>query len=144
MIKIVNGDLLKAKAQVIGHQTNCFGAAGGLAGVIFKTYPECVAPYERICEMGKALGKAQLLKCNDGKVLANLFGQYQPGATTDYRYVKSSLEDLKDQMEHLKLTSLALPYGMGAGIGGGDWSKIHLIIHEVFEDSPIEVTLCRL
>lgn len=144
MVKIENIDLLKSKTQVIGHQTNCKGIAGGLAGLIFKTFPECWIPYLQFCKVNKPLGKTQLLKCNDGRVLANVFGQDLPGAHTDYRILESALKNLRRQMEYLHLTSLSLPYGIGAGIGGGNWDTIYDILEKVFGMSSITLILCKL
>lgn len=144
MVQIKSGNLLTSKTQVIGHQTNCKGIAGGLARTIFKTFPECWVPYLQGCKVNKPLGKTQLLRCNDGRILANIFGQYEAGAATNYHYVLSGLKDLRKQMESLHLTSLSLPYGMGAGIGGGDWNTVYGLIEQVFGLSPIKVVLCKL
>lgn len=144
MVQIKKGNLLTSQTQVIGHQTNCKGISGGLAGIIFKTFPECWIPYLQCCKVNRPLGKTQLLKCNDGRILANIFGQYEAGAATNYRYVLSGLKDLRKQMESLNLKTLSLPYGMGAGIGGGDWNTVYGLIEQVFGLSSIEVTLCKL
>ena len=143
-IQVKVGNLLTSKTDVIGHQTNCKGIAGGLAGDIFKQHPECYKPYLQCCKVNKPLGTAQLLKMNDGRVLANIFGQYEAGAATDYKMVLYALKDLKKQMDSLGLKSLSLPYGMGAGIGGGDWNEIFGLIEEVFGPTPIKVVLCKL
>ena len=144
MVQIKTGNLLKSNTEVIGHQTTCKGIVGGLAGLIFKTFPECWAPYLQCCRINRPLGKTQLLKCNDGRILANIFGQYEAGAATNYRCILSGLKDLRKQMESLHLKSLSLPYGMGAGIGGGDWNTVYGLIEQVFGLSSIEVTLCKL
>lgn len=143
-IQVKIGNLLTSKTDVIGHQTNCKGIAGGLAGDVFKHHPECYEPYLQYCKVKKPLGTAQLLKMNDGRVLANIFGQNEAGAATDYKMVLSALKDLKKQMDSLGLKSLSLPYRMGAGIGGGDWNEIFGLIEEVFGLTPIKVILCKL
>lgn len=157
-------NLLTSKTEVIGHQTNCKGITGGLAGDIFKQFPECYKPYLHICLAGELskqysecyksylqhykvnnpLGKTQLLKMDDGRFLANIFGQNEAGAATDYKMVLSALENLKEQMDSLGLKSLSLPYKMGAGIGGGDWNEIFGLIEEVFGHTMIKVILCKL
>ena len=143
-IQVEIGNLLTSKTDVIGHQTNCKGIAGGLAGDVFKQHPECYEPYLQCCKVNKPLGTAQLLKMNDGRVLANIFGQNEAGAATDYKMVLSALKDLKKQMDSLGLKSRSLPYGMGAGIGGGDWNEIFGLIEEVFGPTLIKVVLCKL
>lgn len=106
-IQVKVGNLLTSKTEVIGHQTNCKGITGGLAGVVFKQHPECYEPYLQCCKVDNPLGKTQLLKMNDGRVLANIFGQNEAGAATDYKMVLSALRDLKKQMDSLNLKSLS-------------------------------------
>ena len=93
-IQVKIGNLLTSKTDVIGHQTNCKGIAGGLAGDVFKHHPECYEPYLQYCRVKKPLGTAQLLKMNDGRVLANIFGQNEAGAATDYKMVLSCFKKI--------------------------------------------------
>ena len=144
MIRQQTLNLFNAYCNVIAHQVNCIGVTGGLAGDIFEKYPECYEPYHYKCKSQDPKGTAQLLPCKDGRILANLFGQISPGAGTEYSLVLSSLKDLKAQMEKLNLKSVAFPYNMGAGIGGGDWYVVYGLITYVFKDSDIDVTICKL
>lgn len=148
MIKIVDGDLLKAKEDIIGHQVNCKGImGGGIALQIKKKYPNVFVGYKSECFNGGygrgLLGKCQIIKC-EGKDIANLFGQYSISniwKCTDENKLKEALESL---MWYAKLhnKSVALPYKIGCYRGGADWKVVYKIIEEVFE--RYDVTLYRL
>ena len=88
MIKIVNGDLLKAKENIIGHQVNCQGVMGsGVALQVKKKYPrvfnmykDLVSSYVVIEEDRKQLmGKTQFVSVGSDKWVANMFGQFNYG-----------------------------------------------------------------
>jgi hypothetical protein len=44
-------------------------------------------------------------------------------------------------MENYKWKSVAFPYGMSCGLGGGSWNIIYAMICDVFESSDIEVKI---
>ena len=46
MITLKIGDLLEATEDIIAHQVNCQGVAGGLACEIFNKWPEAKLDYE--------------------------------------------------------------------------------------------------
>ena len=79
MIYNMVGDLLKQdKVDIICHQTNCKGVMGaGIAFQIKRTYPEVFKKYKEFCDEYEniLLGRTLFVNCNDGKVVANLFGQ---------------------------------------------------------------------
>lgn len=59
---------------------------------------------------------------------------------TDYEALLSSLEKLKDYAQGNN-KSVALPFGIGCGLAGGDWETVYKMIDEVFVD--YEVTLYK-
>jgi O-acetyl-ADP-ribose deacetylase (regulator of RNase III) len=154
MIKIVNGDILDAKENVIAHQVNCMGVmGGGLAKQIKDKYPEVYDKYKQLCAnkpfKEDLLSSALICKTKDGKYIANLFGQYNYGKNaiqTDYMALKLSLKGLVREclsLHHiLEGKSIAIPYNIGCGLGGGDWNIVYKIIEEVFKD--YDVTICKL
>ncbi|WP_413986400.1 macro domain-containing protein [Paenibacillus polymyxa] len=78
MIKIVEGNLLDATEDIIGHQTNTKGVWGsGVAKAIKDKYPNTYAAYRDLChEYGdKLLGSCWTIKASDNRFIANLFGQ---------------------------------------------------------------------
>lgn len=133
MVTIKRGDLLKATETVIAHQVNCHGIAGGLAAAVFAAYPDAERDYEQLTQRMQPwglLGKVQMTgQQRDGHIIANLFGQYQPGA--DYRpdALKMALENLASTAMACDF-SVALPYKLSCGICGGDWDEVLQLIEK--------------
>lgn len=125
------------------------GFASGIAGLIRKKYPIVYDKYMAFCEHHAAdrkmlLGKVQIIKVEDDKYIANIFGQFTYGRTgthTDYTALKMGLSDLKLRAKKHNKT-VALPLYIGAGLGGGDSELILKIIDEIFND--YEITLYEL
>lgn len=147
MITIKNGNLLHATEDIIAHQVNCHGVAGGLAYYVFETWPEAGRKYHTMVDAERRrgtqmdlLGGIQLLPQQDGKTIANIFGQYWPGA--DYRpdILRNCLELLAEEAQILG-KSVALPYGLSCGIAGGDWRQVYSMIEETMHG--VEVTIYR-
>lgn len=150
MIQIKQGSLLDAEEPIIAHQVNCFGVAGGLAEKIFEKWLDAKNDYQQITMrsaqfiggLENLLGMAQLTgQQPDGKIIANLFGQYFPGA--DYRpgALRRALENLSTLAKSLGF-SVAMPYGISCGICGGDWDEVRQIIEETMQG--VDVTLYKL
>lgn len=138
MVTIKKGDLLvDATEKVIAHQVNCMGVAGGLAAAIFEKWPDAENDYRQLTTripMGKVLlGMPQLTgQQKDGHVIANLYGQFYPGA--DYRpdAVETALSCL-GAIARKSGWSVALPYKLSCGIAGGDWDEVLGIIEEAMD-----------
>lgn len=150
MIRVKEGDLLQAKETIIAHQVNCFGVAGGLAYHVFKKWPVAESDYHQITRRGSQLigglenllGMAQLTgQQPDGKIVANLFGQYLPGQDFRPSALRKALEKLATAAKTMN-ASVALPYGISCGICGGDWQIVRNIIEETMEG--VDVTLYKL
>lgn len=151
MIQIIHGNLLETNAQIIAHQTNCRGVArSGVAKQIMKKYPMNEAMYTMICKRENPrdlLGTAYCVSNNEGPIVANLFGQDNYGRTeqhTDYRALNDAMAQLRKFMDLKGLTSVAFPYGIGCGLGGGDWNVVSLIIDKHFKDDDIECYIYKL
>ena len=139
MIKIVDGDILQAKEDIIAHQVNAMGVMGsGLAKQIKEKYPEVFEQYRKFFINNKftALGKCQIVKTDDNKYVANLFGQLKYGRDkqyTDYKALEEALFSLKvSAKDHNK--SVAIPFNLGCGLAGGSWPFVYNMIEEVFHD----------
>lgn len=152
-IKVIQGDLLDAKTDIIAHQTNCMGIMGsGVALAIRQKYPKVYNGYRlhcRKCNRGYGLlGTCQLLPTDKvtPKFVANLFGQFEIGhGATDYKALKAAMLELRDFMQMRGYSSVAMPYGIGCGLGGGDWDTVLGIIEEIFGSFPdITVELWKL
>jgi O-acetyl-ADP-ribose deacetylase (regulator of RNase III) len=160
MIHIVEGNILNAPEDIIGHQVNCMGVMGvGLAYQIKKKYPVVFDEYIKLHDSiilkygkhegrGKLLGSAQFIDVGD-KTIVNLFGQLtfgRSGIHTNYKALELALRSLYYSVTNdnctLKGKTVALPYGIGCGWAGGDWNIVYRIIEGVFSD--YDVTLYKL
>lgn len=147
MIKAVEGNILAAKEDIIGHQVNGrFVMGSGLAWQIRNKYPKAyeeyldLKPYAARMSM---LGRVQLVEINKERYVANIFGQQGYGRDkqyTDYEALENGLSKLKVVAMENEL-SIALPHGIGCGLAGGDWEVVYETIERVFND--YEVTLYK-
>lgn len=60
-----------------------------------------------------------------------------------YDSVREALECMRDQMEMLYITKLAMPR-IASGLDRLDWDEVYDIICEVFEDTDVEILICEL
>ncbi|MEK4025373.1 macro domain-containing protein [Sporosarcina sp. FSL W7-1283] len=136
MIKQVIGNLLDAPEVIIGHQVNCkFVMGAGLAKQIRQVYPEAYYSYMSASHQSDLLGKIQVVNINSKRTVVNLFAQYNYGRTglyTDYQALKETLVKLRKYASKNNL-GVALPYGLGCGLAGGDWNTVIKIIEDAFD-----------
>lgn len=148
MVKIVEGNLLDAAEKILAHQVNCKGIMGG--GVAFqlkKRFPGLSYSYNTFCFSNNynpefLLGECQLVHHGD-KIIANLFGQdgtSRAKCMTQYDKLRKCLENLNRYCMTTGF-SVAMPYGIGCGLAGGDWNIVYPMICEVFKE--VDVTLYR-
>ncbi|MBD3922142.1 macro domain-containing protein [Paenibacillus sp. PR3] len=145
---VIDGDLLHASEDIIGHQVNCQGVMGsGVARALRDRYGNLYPSYKQFCnqyDSHQLLGQCQLVRTGS-KFTANLFGQLNFGRQnvlyTNYEALKQSLTTLKEEAKRDGY-SIALPYNIGCGLANGDWNVVESMLQEVFED--YEVTLYRL
>lgn len=60
-----------------------------------------------------------------------------------YEAVREALEVMRDMMNILSITKLAMPR-IAAGLDRLDWDEVFDIICEVFEDTDVEILICEL
>lgn len=148
MIKYIDSDATKIDVDVLGHQCNTKGVMGaGIAKTIKQLYPDVYKEYKLFCQNNKkVLGTTQLVKSNEGKYIANIFGQddYRGrGLKTNYKALRKALEELHYKMIGLNLKTLSIPYLIGCGLGGGDWEIVDQIINDIFGESSITCYICK-
>lgn len=149
--KEVEGDLFQLAEMghfhVVAHQTNCFCLQGaGISGQFalkFDTDNPDIFLLERAFTRGdiNKLGQIQYLY-NDlliDKVpsIVNMYGQYRPGANTDYVALRLCLKKLNYIFKGKKI---GLPQ-IGCGIGGGSWDEVSKIIKEELIDCDVTVVI---
>jgi hypothetical protein len=60
-----------------------------------------------------------------------------------YDSVRDALEMMKEQMDFMNITKLAMPK-IASGLDRLEWSKVYEIICEVFKDMDVEIVICEL
>lgn len=153
MIKYINGDLLETDVEVIVHQTNCYGVMGaGLALQIKKKYPDVFAEYYHMCKSAEKpidlLGECLILPTDDGKYVANVFGEekYWPKGEkhTQYSALEEGLKFLKLWMINHGVRTCGCPYLMGCGLAAGKWDVVREILEHIFKNEEnIELTIVK-
>lgn len=152
--QIYNGNIFDSVADVICHQVNCQGVMGaGIALQIKKRYPIVYEKYKEYCDSNplyNILGTAQIVQVDRFTFVANLFaqetyGKLKPGTTyTNYTALKNAFIDISINADKYGYRSIAIPYGIGCGLAGGDWDKVWGIINEVFMFTSLSVQVWRL
>ena len=145
---ILNGNILEARENIICHQVNCQAVMGsGLAKQIRNKYPEVYTDYYNFCKTfdcarEKLLGNLKITICNDGKMVANLFGQFYYGRNlkqyTNYIALENSLKKLLKFINDTDYT-VAFPYNLGCGLAGGNWNIVYNIIDNVFKNKIVSI-----
>lgn len=142
-MNIVNGNILNCAENIIVHQTNCLGVMGaGLALQIAERYPDVYKAYYFYCKQNlgnNILGTSLICETDDGKYVANVFGQLSFGSDrcfTDYDALEHGLKEVAEFAAERGYT-IAVPYGLGCGLAGGDWGIVSKIIEEVLPNATV-------
>lgn len=154
MIKIVNGDLLEAKENIICHACNCMGVMGsGVAKQIRNKYPQVYEGYlERVNEYTQGedlrkelLGQVHAVVIDENKIVINMFTQYKFGNDgkqyTNLEAMFKCLLTVRYVAEKNKI-SVAMPYKIGSYRGGAKWDEVEELILRAF--NGYEATLYKL
>lgn len=149
-IKIIKGDLLDTKADLIAHGVNSKGKfASGVAGAIAKKWPIVKKEYLYKYKSVKwYLGEVQIVCANSYDshypLVANMCTQENYGNDgklyLSYSALQSCLNSVLSYAQANDLT-VAMPK-VGAGLAGGDWFKIYDILYELslkYDSVAIEV-----
>lgn len=150
MVIQIERDLFESGADIILHQVNCMGVMGsGVAKQVRERYPWVFAEYRdmyyrnRSC-VSALLGRTQYVYIDEDHMIGNLFAQclygYDGKRYTDYNALKSCLIRVEKEFSG---KVIAVPYLMGCHRGGGDWSVVEKMIHEIFDSSSNTLMICK-
>jgi O-acetyl-ADP-ribose deacetylase (regulator of RNase III) len=150
MISFVDINLLDFECDVIIQSNNCFVTMGtGLAKAIREKYPEV---YESDCKTYhgdiKKLGTILPVKLNSdlpSYCFLN-YNQYRFGRNkrqVDYEAFYKCLEQSLQKIRELGLKTMGIAYGMSCNNAGGTWPICLCMIEAIFQDSEIEVYICK-
>lgn len=154
MIEVVEDSILNTDCDIIVQQVNCLGKMGkGLSGVIDGKYNNVKKEYKKYCKKHKddggknedLLGRVQLVRVSDGKVVANIFSQKGIRENvfdrTNYTDSHSLFRGIEKTIKFAELYSLsiAIPTHIGCGLANGNWDYIKSGIEHIFSTSKVKV-----
>jgi O-acetyl-ADP-ribose deacetylase (regulator of RNase III) len=147
-----SGDLLSSNETYIAHQCNCTSSqAAGLAKTITDNFPYA-APYMHrtpnptrpsrcLPSDSPQPGTIQFWRPQEAEkpTFIGLFAQYGPGKPAKEDTKKMREEWFRECLEKVKgegVDRLALPWGIGCGLVGGDWEVYEEIIRDFAARNP--------
>jgi O-acetyl-ADP-ribose deacetylase (regulator of RNase III) len=134
-MKTINGNILDAKEQFIGHQCNCVSrGALGLAKSLFDRFPQSNIyshrPYPYVAK-GDDLPGHIVIRGN----VIGLLAQYYPGRSNEKSLIDSSIvregyfwQCLRQIAKIENLESIAFPFRIGCGLSAGNWGKYYKML----------------
>lgn len=139
MVKYEFKDILDSTDDIIIQQVNCQNVMGsGLAKQIYTKWPVVKRHYHEYCyAVGSPydlLGKVQYVSIDEGRYVANIFGQLNYGRCkgicyTSYEHLEVGLKSISERFPQ---KSFAIPYGIGCGLANGDWGIVEDLINIYF------------
>lgn len=148
MIVYRTGDLLEAfekgDVNIMVHGVNTKGKMNsGIAKQIRAKYPSVFKSYKESLERSEILCKDPLGSINrvgiDNKIILNMFTQpdygYDGDRYVDYEAIYNGFKTLINHYGHPS-NKIGIPK-IGAGLAGGDWDIIEIIINGIFTENDI-------
>jgi O-acetyl-ADP-ribose deacetylase (regulator of RNase III) len=129
MLDIVIGNIFDSKEKYLAHQTNCISKkSAGFAKDLFEKY-NFADVYSNRTDPSQP---GSIIISGDGidqRFIISLMGQYYPGKP---KYPLSTLDGTKTREKYFhkalmsiakikNLESIAFPWRIGCGLGGGNW-----------------------
>jgi O-acetyl-ADP-ribose deacetylase (regulator of RNase III) len=147
MINEIDANLLEYHLDGIIHSCNCLHImGGGIAARIKDKFPEA---YEADLKTPKndrsKLGTFSLAILPSNFHIYNMYGQFSIGSgkNTSYDAFDTGLKNIALHAYNNGLKTIGLPARIGCVLGGGDWKVVKAIIANVFEDSPLILSICN-
>lgn len=149
---VINGNLLDTPFKLMAHQVNCKGVMGaGVAKQLRTKYPSLYTEYTQFVNLYKKyglLGRCQSVNVGE-HIIFNIFAQDnygRDGVYTDYdameRALKMAILEYEEDID--KQLTIAIPYGMGAGLAGGDWNTITSILENIEKELNVVFVAYKL
>ena len=144
-ISFVDGDILDGDWDILVQSVNHQGIMGaGLAKQIATRWPEIVSGYKDFCnkftfEDIRRNGFYYFFILPNNRVVMSIFGQEKFGRDrryTDYASIATSLTEIAWWANRMNFGRIAIPYGIGCGLGGGDWAVVFPIVQDAFAYYP--------
>lgn len=142
IIEIKNGNILEEK-MCIAHQCNCISKNGkGLSKQINDKYP--YANIYKTREHNSQCGTISIHNSENNPTIICMFAQFCPGIPKSlYDSANNRVkwfEQCIDTIIQSNFTDIAMPFGIGCGLAGGDWNTYYKIL----QNCKLNVTLYKL
>jgi O-acetyl-ADP-ribose deacetylase (regulator of RNase III) len=140
MIKLIQGDILKADAEALVNTVNCVGIMGrGVALQFRKAFSENFKAYEVACKANQVQpGKMFVYDLNrlyNPRFIINFPTKRHWKSNSRIEDIQSGLIDLITVVQQQQISSIAIP-PLGCGLGGLDWGDVKPLIIEAFQTVP--------
>lgn len=134
-------NILNVTRGLICQQVNCQGVMGaGLAKAIRNKWPKVYTSY-RVNYMKAKLGQIQPICVDNNLYVINFFAQDRYGRDkqhTDYTAFTTCLIKLSQwQRKNCPKLPVYIPYKIGCGLAGGDWSIVKELIKTIIPTAII-------
>jgi len=130
-MQILNQDILSIESGILVHQVNLQGVMGkGLALAIKNKYPSVEIDYKANIHKS-TLGDIIVSEIKPDLLVISAVGQNNYGRNeqhTDYKALSSCLAKINELSKETGL-NVYIPYGIGCGLGGGDWNTVKILIN---------------
>lgn len=150
MITFVKGNLItlakEKKFDAIAHQANCFCTMrSGIAPQIAAAFPTAYEA-DQNTKRGDAWKMGTCSMGQDpesGTFVFNVYGQYGwnrnfPAYGTNHEKLREGLVHMEEICNGLGLETIGFPK-IGCGLAGGNWSRVLLMIEEIFEGYEVTI-----
>lgn len=122
----------------------------GVARQIKEKFPKAWENYKADLAAYGDLNLGSYSRASDnGKIIFSIFGQNNYGRDKCYtnylalkRGIRKAIIDHRNtyNVRHFVQLVLAVPYGLGCGLGGGDWCKVRGLLEEIeYEENVVFV-----
>lgn len=147
-LEFVGGDILNTSANIIVQSVNHRGVMGaGLAKQIRNKYPDIVNGYVSACsnntfrwimKEGYVYWWSVFEPDGTVKQIASIFGQENYGTDRRHTNYVSLINGLVSVFEHAEYAgySVAIPFGIGCGLGGGSWDVVMALMNDALKYYP--------
>lgn len=146
---IVIDNIFNCKENILCHQVNMQKRmANGIAKQVKELFPNV---YDNYMKANLNLGDVDIVKIHNPKsnllYIANMYSQFRYGYDgkryTDYDALRKCFKELAYHITNSNKKqnnfTLAVPYKIGCGLGGGDWNIVSQIIFEELKDIEYKI-----
>jgi len=140
-----HGNLLEAEVEALANSVNTVGVMGkGIALQFKNAFPANFKAYEAACKR-QAVRLGEVFVFDNGRLttpqwIINFPTKGHWRARSRIRDVAEGLDDLRDVIEELGISSIALP-PLGCGHGGLDWDEVRSLVMERLDGLDVVVHL---